>query len=128
MGFENLPGRDTVRKQLPILMSSVNAAKTAADKAVFILGRSVGCCAANVLNRLQGKAVLLGVGDMTQMITSKEKCGHTAVPLKPWWQLDFFLCHTPTWLTWRRSIVTSAPDHSPSFFPFFSICSTRLRE
>lgn len=92
------------------------AAKTAADKAVFILGRSVGCCAASVLNRLQGKAVLLGVGDMTQMITSKEKCGHTTVPLKPWWQLHFFLCHTPTWLTWRRSIVTSAADHSPSFF------------
>lgn len=102
------------------------SAKTAADKAVFILGRSVSCCAANVLNRLQGKAVLLGVGDMTQMITSKEKCGHTTVPLKPWWQLHFFLCHRPTWLTWRRSEVTSAATHLP-FIPFFYICSTKLQ-
>ena len=92
------------------------AAKTAADKAVFILGRSVSCCAANVLNRLQGKAVLLGVGDMTQMITSKEKWSCTTDPLKPWWQLHFFLCHTPTWLTWRRSAVTSATAHLPPLF------------
>lgn len=47
------------------------AAKTAADKAVFILGRSASCCAANVLNRLQGKAVLLSVGDMTQISLQK---------------------------------------------------------
>lgn len=37
-------------------------------------------------------------------------------PLKPWWQLHFFLCHTPTWLTWRRSAVTSVTAHSPPFF------------
>ena len=72
LDFENLPERDTVRKQLLILMSSVNSfQKKASDRAVFISGRSVGCFAANVLNRLQGKPMLPGVEDMTQMITSE---------------------------------------------------------
>jgi len=53
-------------------MSSVNGfQKKASDRAVFILGRPVSCFAANVLNRLQGKPVLPGVVDMTQMITSE---------------------------------------------------------
>lgn len=72
LDFENLPERDTVRKQLLILMSSVNGfQKKTSDRAGFILGRSVSCFAANVLNRLQGKPVLPNVGDMTQMITSE---------------------------------------------------------
>lgn len=72
LDFENLALRDTVRKQLLILTSSVSGfQREASDRAVFILGRSVSCFAANVLNMLQGKLVLSGVGDMTQMISSE---------------------------------------------------------